>query len=780
MGLMKKLARWFHRLGFGLLALVQAIPAPAQEPPAVTTTRASAADPQRLSDYVALIEGPNLPLAARRTGARELLRQGWTETAGRLATILNGQNADAKTAIALALADVPEFLEDTYVDPLLAMLGDADAESRRAAAAALAGYRNSGVVPRLRGVLLDESQPPVKRLAAIDALGMMTRREAVSVLVEALRDPSGVVSQPALRALEQMTATSFGDDAARAQAWWTQRQNLPEPEWQQDQINRLVQKDRELGRRLHELEGRLVEAYRQDYMKAKDPDRAALLQSYLADSSAFLVRLLGLELVQSQLGEGKTLATDAAGQIRAMLIDPEPDVRAAAVQAVARLREKPDANRFLELLASERQVKVRRALVNALGYVGTGAVVEPLLAIVRGGAGGRPHPPTASDSARSEADDPCLTEAIAALGRLAERKVLTEDARAAVADALLATYRSAAAQNAAQATSANDARHGERTPPTPNAPAAATVLRERVLWAMSLVADPRFDDIFIAALADTEPSTVRQAAVRGIATLKKPALADALVPLVREPDAALRRAVVETLAELIARDEHLEALWSRLDPAVEADDSIRKTAWRGCVRYLTGRAVAEVERRVARLPQGSPDHAQNAIELLQVMETSLATSPDKRAELGRVRLRLARQRLGLKLLDETLASYLAALADLRAAQAPEAPSVARELLRFALVNSRYTGPVVAAIADGNPPLDGAAVWEEVKVDIEQRLTSRQFSAAIAMLESLRGKPPTTFSPAVSQAIDEMLQRARALQAGGPSSTPSSRSADVPK
>ena len=65
-----------------------------------------------------------------------------------------------------------------------------------------------------------------------------------------------------------------------------------------------------------------------------------------------------------------------------------------------------------------------------------------------------------------------------------------------------------------------------------------TALRERVLWAMSLVADPRFRAAYVAGLAETEGPAVRQAAVRGIATLKDPQLADDLRTLASEASVA--------------------------------------------------------------------------------------------------------------------------------------------------------------------------------------------------------------------------------------------------
>jgi len=125
---------------------------------------------QRLEELITLIEGPNLPAAARRTAARELLRQGWPQTPPRLALVLSSDRGPARVAVAQALADLPEFLEPVYVEPLVAMLGDADGEARQSAAAALGGYRDAAVLQGLRELALDPNASPVLRRTG-DAFG---------------------------------------------------------------------------------------------------------------------------------------------------------------------------------------------------------------------------------------------------------------------------------------------------------------------------------------------------------------------------------------------------------------------------------------------------------------------------------------------------------------------------------------------------------------------------------------------------------------------------------
>lgn len=711
-------------------------PAPAPSTQAAGSAPAAsrpAADEQRLNDLLTLIEGPSIPLAARRTGARELLRQNWAETPPRLALLLAGQNATARLAVALALADVPQHLDPAYVDPLIQMLESPETELREAAAAALAGYRDTGVTPRLRDILLDESRPMSLRLAAVEALGLMTQRDAVAALIQVLENPDSPLVQPALRAIENITAVSFPDELAGVERWWAHNAELSPAEWKQAQIERLIQRNRGLLRRVRELEARLVDAYRTDYLRAPESQRPNLLQTYLADTTT-LVRLLGLELVQQHLGDGRSLAPEVATQIRALLTDTDHEVRAAAVQAVARLRDNADAARFLELLALERQPKVRRALVNALGYLGGENVIQPLLDML------------------ASREEPASTEAVAALGRLAERAALPEQWRTPVADALLTVF--------------------EQTEPSDVA------LRERVVWAMSLIRDPRFAEVFALALEDQEDPAVRQSAIRGILELKNPSLTNALLPVTAAEEASLRGSAVAALAELASTDEHLLALWTRLDPARESEEVTRRAAWQGVLRVLANRPPDQVRPWVERLPAQSPQRRQWALDLYRLLVQKLQNDPARLAELGRFRARMADELAATGQKEEAIAAYLAALADLHQSDAEQFSEVAAALLRLALLANRYDTRIASALANGNPTLDGEALWRAVQPDLAKLLVPEEADRLVAALQQILAQPPAAFSPALQEEITAMLESARALQDSTVSRGPATQAAPV--
>lgn len=693
--------------------------APCAAQPAASQAAPSHAE--RLADLLGVIEGQNSP-EVRRTVARELLLQGWPETPARIVAILCGSNGPAKAAVAGALSELPAHLVPAYIEPLMAMLSDSDADVRAAAAAALAAYQNGGVTPRLRTIALDAGQPPEPRLAAIRALGLMTRREAVDSLAEALTDPDPAIAGAALRALEQATAMDFGGDVASARRWWDETRSLSREDWQQSQIERLVRKDRETRRRLEEVEGRLVRVLETSFLRAPDGERAAMLAGFVADSST-AIRLLGLRLTQVHLAEGKALPADLPEdflkQVRSLIASPDPRIQAAAIRTVASLRDPADGERFLTLLAESRRREVVQALINGLGYIGGPDAVAPLLDHL--------HQP----------DESIVTEAVAALGRLAERGVLAEDSREHVAERLLEVF--------------------ERTSPN------QVALRERTLWAMGIVADRRFGPALAAALAPTEAVAVRQAAARGLAALNDPAFADALIAAAQDPDPAVRKTATVTLVALGAgeRDRNLDALWRRLSPKEEADETIRQAAAQGVLGLLARRPADQLEVRLARLPANGSDQGARMLEFLrQLAKRVQEADATARDRLGVVETRTAALLVELGRPAEAVDAYLAALADLQAAGAATAPRVALDLLRAALAAGRYDQSIASAITTSAPAPGPDEIWQAIVAEVEPRLTPEGADQALAMLSAIAEHPPGVLP---ADALQELRTRAQRLK-----------------
>lgn len=704
---------------------------------------AAAAAPQATrpasSGLLEQIEGQATP-AARREFVRQILRDRGAAGVQMLLPALAANGRPAQLYAASALADFPELLDDRCLVPLVAMLSDPDAEVRGAAAAALGAFPQERALAALRGVLLDGQTPRRARLAALDALERLGTRAAAGAAVAALDDSSSAVAAQALASLEQHAGRSFAD-AAEARAWWQEAQRLTESQWQALQIARLERRSMHFERRARELEARLVGALREVYLRTAEAERQQLLNAHLSDPLAG-IRLLGLDLSQGELGQGRAIAPTTATLIHGLLDAPEPAVRAAAVQTVAAMRDPADESLLLDMLRREPMADVRAAIVSGLGFLGGAASVDALLECMRG------------------SDSILLDAAVTSLGRLAERSALDADATRRVAGALLAAEQA------------------------PERPGAAT--RERLLWAMGRVADLRFAPRFVEALAGSEPAPVRIAALRGIAVLierpasgpsqsqptaprprpqldepQRSALVNAIVPLVFDPEPTIRKAAVETLSQNAETPGQLEALWQAFARPGPNEEALRESAWRGVVRLLASKSVGEIESWVARLPDDAATRNQRRLELLLLAEKHAASEATDRARLGRIRAQIAEMRAQLAQPQAALDAYVAALDDLASADQPDALQVCVDLVLFALRSGGYDAALLRRLSERELPFDADAFWPILLAAFSRELEPRSADEVLGWLDRLAAEPPLSLSPAMQERLAQV--RAAALR-----------------
>lgn len=732
-----------------LLAFVLAAPLSAQVPTGMPRT--TAIDNQRMADLASIVEGQNT-LQARRTAARELLRQAWPDTPARLAAILSGSNRPARIAVSQALTDSREFLDDRYIEPLVLMLADAEPELRQAAAAALATYASSAVVQRLERLLSEAETSQLCKLAAIDALGNMTQPAALGVLLALTSDSASPLCRPALAALERATAQDFSNDPQKALDWWRGAQEKNPSDWQQLQIERLVRQANGLSLRARELESRLLAAVREGYLRLPDADRTTHLIGMLADPID-VVRILGLDLVQGQLTEGKTPQPELVTRCRGLMSAAEPRVRAAAIRTISALRDKADADTFRKMLADETAAEVRAALVGGLGYCGGPESTQTLIPLISG-------------------EDPLLAEeGVASIGRLAERGELDGADREAAIGAILS----------------------RPTFATPKNPAS----RERELRSLSKLGDARVAPRLFAAIDAKEPSPVRVAAIRGLAALAlatngnaayptstSPAtnvaattstpvslrhgVADALVTLLSDGDIQVRRAAIEGLSILADADSHLQAIWARLSPSIEPDEALRTQAWKAVMGYLGGRPIREIQIVAERKVDNEPLSPLRRLDLEQLLEKALLGDPKQRAALGLSRARIAALRAELNQVTESIVAYQVALESLGAVRAAELSKVATEFLRFALLNDRYDQQVASELKPERIELDIGEQWKVTCDAADFRLKRDGPAPVIAMLSAFRTSPPAPLAEEIQRQLDARLTALKRLQEGADS------------
>lgn len=731
---------------YWLVALAMGALAPAQTPhasaPASAPVAERPADPQRLNELVTLIEGQNSP-QARRTGAKELLRQHWPEGNKRLAELLAGSNRPARTAVALALAELPELFEPPYCDPLLAMLADSEPETRAAGVAALSAAMHEDLIPRLRKIMLESESRPA-RLAAIEILGSMTNRDAAATLMEALEDPTSLICQPALEALGRATANDFQSDPAQASAWWNSVRGMPKERWLQAFGDRLQRQNRTLTQRIRELEGRLSGMLRENVVKAQESERIALLRTYLSDPSS-MVRVLALELIQDQSADGRTFPTEIVTRVRELVAASDAGTRSAAIRTLAAVGEPSDAATLIQMLGSETRESVRQSFANALGYLGGTSSVEAVLGLL------------------SDRSSVVAGEAATTLGRFAERDVLDAPARELVSAGLLDRLRSAGRDDAA--------------------------LLERLLTAMGRLEESRFLPVFASMTDATRPAALRLAAVRGLSVLAtatngksestqsqptataraanpaqiRASLVDALTGPLADADAGVRKAAVDAYSCVAGSNDHLQTLWNRLDSAQESDESIRAAVWKGVLKLLAGRSPRDIESWIARLTDVPPMRQQRTLDLLGVAEKSLLASGAGRAELGLLHLRMADLRVALGRATEAIEAYLAAVDDLAAAQSGDCKRAAAELVKLAVFQETVDPRVAAAISLPAINMTAGAMWEILRPEIEQRLKPESIESALLALKNVLADPLMPLDAETFRRVDGLQQRALELR-----------------
>lgn len=686
-------------------------------------------DPQttRVQELWSLIEGQNPP-QTRRTGARELLRLGHATTPARvLAHLASPNQKPIKLALVSGLADLPEAIAPEYIDPLVALLGDADRELRDAAAAALAGCRDPRAVDRLLAFALDPAQTEPLRTSAVETLGRLTSFQAVEALGRLLDTPSEVVARASAVALEAISGQDFQQNPATALRWWKENRSTLSGSWERTQADRLARENRILKQRFSEVEQRLRTVLSDQFFRAAENDRAALLMAYLSDSMP-VVRLAGLEIVRTLLGEQRAPPPEVIARVRDLLSAPEPAVREAAVRQLVALRDPSDGERLRQMLSVEENRDVRVAVIAGLGFVAGPEAAPLLLQLIADG------------------NAAVATEAVRALGRLADRGVVSDPAlRRRITDTLRERFAATGAADLAR--------------------------RETLLRAMSRQRDPSLAPLLAEGLRPSEPTAIREAAATGLAALLDPNkpgaligeppaevtaswLVQTLAPAAADESQIVRRAAVTVVSALGSRDADLEVLWGRLNPASEPDEVIRQDAWSGVLRILRARPAAEIERWLARLTEvNGPGGARGSLDLSRLLVDQMERESQSPARLAGAWRRVAELSARLGALPEARSAYSKSLAACGAAQSPETQPLAIEALRFVLAQGLYDqafGELLAGLS-----LDDGQLWAAARDECEKLMDAGNGERAAQAVARLSAWPPGRGFSAFEPQLEEL-------------------------
>jgi HEAT repeat protein len=296
-------------------------------------------------------------------------------------------------------------------------------------------------------------------------------------------------------------------------------------------------------RATRELERQLfVEAIRADmkqlYQLTPETDRLRLLQGWLANSLS-IRRLTALALIHESLTEGNEPAKGEIEEVRKVLDDGQEVVREQAVAVLRDFRQSEDARLLEARLPQEPSPKVRALIYHTLGHLRD---AKSIPVCVEGLQDRTPAVAAAAASALGE------------LARVSEGASNGPELEPVVT-ALLAR-----------------AEAGMIEPE----------LRQRVLEAMGIIADPRFGDVLAKHAGATEPiPAVRQAAIRGLGRIGDAAHINVVKErLAAEAnDAGIRAAAVTAIGQLGSTRADLNLVVARLDPLVEPSPAVQRQAW---------------------------------------------------------------------------------------------------------------------------------------------------------------------------------------------------------
>jgi len=275
-----------------------------------------------------------------------------------------------------ALGVIGQLHDPALVTYLQQYLHD-DPGAARAAAQALALLGDEAAV----SILLNATRQPEEavRQPAAEALGRVRSNRAVAVLIEALGDRDWLVRQKAVEALGNIP----DGRAVTALLPLTQ-----EPEWRVRRalVNALAQVgDSRVYEPLRSLAADANRWVRRAVMdlaaEVDDPRIVELLVAGLSDGDAS-VRAAALAAL------GRRRDPSAAPAVAEMLTDPQPLVRLAAVRAVALLDGVLAGEKLSEIAASDPEEAVRQAVADALGELGLPLAVDALQAMLGDAAAG--------------------------------------------------------------------------------------------------------------------------------------------------------------------------------------------------------------------------------------------------------------------------------------------------------------------------------------------------------------------------------------------------------
>lgn len=507
---------------------------------------------------------------------------------------------------------------DEFLKPIVGILSSTDVSEARLAGEALLVYPFGKVFESLSKMAADASLEPRTRLNVIYALKLWPEKEAIAAIHALRKDGDKTVSAAADKALQEIFGVPEGTRSATLDGIVQDFQNRRSTEFIRDLM--AVLRDR-VSRQQEQL--RLVGAdrdiWKAKYLAIQDKEYAAADD---AGKPTMLVTKLTSELAAERLwalGKVSTYAAMASAELRtavlSLVLDPDRDVRLATAKVLANKSALDPAEKLLAQLQVEKDSEVALALFQALGEACSFAFTP-----------GSPIklPPTIrmetlrlAGSYLAEKDSDRVYPAAEVIRKVLEINGIETPVAQSYLRMILSRY---------QAT------EGQAGP-----------LRGQLLMVMAKLcgktalrdlATMLYQPALLAGLSDGTDTSVREAAVTGMANIGKPQAYAAFLDrkLEDDPSPAVRKIVIGLAGE-VGDEEDLAWLSDRLAISGEAE-----AAWSAMASILQRQGAMVILGWIEKLKANAGNMAR-VTELLGMVEGRLKGEKNASALLA-VRMEL--------------------------------------------------------------------------------------------------------------------------------------------
>jgi HEAT repeat protein len=673
----------------------------------------------------------------RRIGAEDLLHLPYPAATDLVIEFLRADDLLSRIALCEAVAVVgaqkPELLNDRLVSPLLELLGAADSELRSKAGLALASFRDGGVAAKLGDLAADPQAAIAPRLAAVDALAPnVDQRRVIGQLIRLLDCESTELRARVTTALRPASREDYGTDPQAWKRWWAGKGELDEMQWLLDRVRLFRQQNTELreaigdlgaraSQRTETLSERLIEQLRATYRLTPQPQKEELLIQWLQDP-LLEHRSVAVSVIAINISDGHQPSEAARTTLRARFDDESAELRRAVFDVTAALTDPADAEAVCARLPEESDPVVREAILRTLGRLQNPVAIKVLIA----------------ELVNPNTSQGCLAEAANSLGLLGASGQVDPTVIAPAIGPLKERFATA--------------------------PVEALRLRAALLGAMASMGASDFAEEIAANLEADEPDLLL-AALQGVRALGDGVHIDRVQSLVAHNDPRVRRRAIEALAVLGGDATRLEALVSRLNPALESNEGVRQAAWNGFCTILSEATPATRLQWADRLV-GFPELA---ARYLADLVAALSEENPAPAELHEARLRLANLYDSQGRYAEALPLWRDLWPVLSEAGDAQAPEVGLSLLRATLEAHRYDklDELLVRLAADQEAVACEAIAGVVLEHIEASLAEPEAEGMDRLLDSLDRLPAGVLDPAFDEAVDQARERLAPPTASAP-------------